>query len=167
MRIFLTLLLLFFASPSSAQHAGDCRGKQGFKLADGTTGCVAKIETGNYTVTKQSSRGGSATNSTTRFRSGSARIDTHLFGAFSSDNKIVRERALAICRTFKDQIKKEMGGTKYSKIVVGMNWPKDPNVRQQGTRSDTGEKVNFYYWYSVFANPRCTSARVMHKAVLY
>lgn len=123
MRFILTVLVVCFAFPALAQQERECRGKQVFDLGDGSNGCLLEISTSAIVTTLSRDDGASSKVS----RNETGRIVVAMFGAHSSSRQVIGNRMRTICRTFLPQVKEDLAGKRFNRIVIDLVWPRVAN----------------------------------------
>ncbi|MBV7408939.1 hypothetical protein [Maritimibacter sp. DP1N21-5] len=150
MRYILTVLVMCFALPAMAQQERECRGKQAFDLGDGSYGCLLEVGTSSITTTLTRDDGASSRSS----RNAAGEIVVAMFGSHSGSRQVVRNRMLAVCRTFLPRVKQELSGRNYSRIVIQLVWPRVKNTGDFVSVSSTSVDVQ-----PAFSNANCRGIR--------
>ncbi|WP_415403713.1 hypothetical protein [Tateyamaria sp. SN3-11] len=121
-RYLLAIVLMCLALPAMAQQQSVCRGKQSFKLSDGSSGCL--LGAGESTIKRSVLRDGQISKTNTR---GAATIGVAMFGQFNPKWRVSTPRMKEVCTLFSDAAIKSVPNGNPKSIVVQMIWPDVPN----------------------------------------
>lgn len=150
MRAVLGLLFICLSFPAIAQLSPECKGKQSFKLTDGSRGCL--IETGLTGISRTTRRddGNSKTNTRRAYY-----IHVAMFGQ-RTDKKVVSEpRLKEICRIFTKAVSGNLKSNRVKAVAIRMSWPGQPRIE---------ETVNRRFEYddqSAYMNLSCKSVKFL------